>query len=481
MTGRVYLVGAGCGSYDLITLRGKRLLESCDAVVYDALIDQRLLLYAPDSAELICVGKRAGGHSAEQDEINSQLVSLAEQGKTVVRLKGGDPFVFGRGSEELEALSEAGIKAEVIPGISSCIAAPELAGMAVTARGKARSFHVITAHTQEGDADFKKYASLGGTLVFLMGLGALEKLSRGLTEGGMSPETPAAVVSNGARNSQRTVLGTLEDIAEKTHSAGLTAPAVTVVGNTADRQLFTPQRLPLSGVTAALTGSRRFCRRLADGLCALGAEVSLAALSEVKLSGAAMPDLTGYSWIILTSPVGAELFINELCTRRYDLRRLHGIKIAAVGRATAETLEAAGLYPDLIPEKYTAEALGKELCQISGSKDKVLILRAEKGTEALTDALAEGGISFDDIRLYGMSHRLIKTEITDSYIVFPSADTALSFFENGGHISPDTKSVCIGEVTAERLEKLGITEYLTAETATAEGIINTILKDSEHI
>ena len=139
MTGRVYLVGAGCGSYDLITLRGKRLLESCDAVVYDALIDQRLLLYAPDSAELISVGKRAGGHSAEQDEVNSKLVSLAGQGKTVVRLKGGDPFVFGRGSEEHEALSEAGIKAEVVPGISSCIAAPELAGIPVTARGKART------------------------------------------------------------------------------------------------------------------------------------------------------------------------------------------------------------------------------------------------------------------------------------------------------------------------------------------------------
>ena len=193
-----------------------------------------------------------------------------------------------------------------------------------------------------------------------------------------------------------------------------------------------------------------------------------------------MPDLTGYSWIVLTSPVGAELFINELHIRRYDLRRLHGIKIAAVGRATAETLEAVGLYPDLIPEKYTAKALGKELCQISGSKDKVLILRAEKGTEALTDALAEGGISFDDIRLYGMSHRLIKAEVTDSYIIFPSADTAAGFFKNGGQISPHTKPVCIGEVTAERLEKQGITDYLTAETATSDGIINTILKDSEN-
>ena len=479
MNGRVYLVGAGCGSYDLITLRGRRLLESCDAVVYDALIDQRLLLYTRDGAELICAGKRAGSQSAVQEDINSLLVSLAKQGKTVVRLKGGDPFVFGRGSEELADLSAAGIEAEIVPGISSCIAAPELAGIPVTERNKARSFSVITAHTSEGTSDFGSYASYKGTLVFLMGLGHLDELAAGLTGGGMSPDTPAAVISNGGRNCQRAIRGKLSDIAEKTSSAGLTAPAVIVVGDCAENQLLTPQQLPLSGVSVALAGSRRFCRRLADRLCSLGAEIGLAALAEVETSDAAVPDLREYSWVVLTSPVGAELLIKELRSRRNDLRSLCGIKISAVGSATAEVLEAAGLYPDLVPGKYTAGALGEELCKKAGRTGKILILRAEKGTDALTDALAGYGIPFDDIRLYRMSHKPVRTEITDDYIVFPSADTAASFFGNGGHISPGTKVVCIGEITAGSLEEIGIRDYLTAETATADSIINRIIKDSE--
>lgn len=238
-TGTVYLVGAGCGAADLITLRGLRLLERCDAVVYDELIDPALLEYVPQQAQKIFMGKRGGRPSVSQEEINAALISLAQEGLTVVRLKGGDPFVFGRGGEEMLALKKAGIRCEEVPGISSAIAIPAAAGIPVTHRGLSRAFHVVTGHTAgtpDGlPPDLEQLAKLEGTLIFLMGLGQLEQIARGLISGGRKGDTPAAVISGGNAPVPAAVRGTLEDIAEK--AAGVCPPAVIVVGETAGLDL----------------------------------------------------------------------------------------------------------------------------------------------------------------------------------------------------------------------------------------------------
>ena len=477
MSGKVYLVGGGCGDYDLITLRGKAVIEQSNAVVYDALIDERLLGFAPEGAELICVGKRAGKHSASQEEINSLLVRLASVGKNVVRLKGGDPFVFGRGGEEAEALAEAGIPFEFVPGISSCIAAPELAGIPVTHRGLARSFHVITPHTSDGMPDLTPYAALDGTLIFLMGLGSIAELADQLISSGRHKDTPAAVISRGGTSRQQTVRGTLADIAQR--AEGLEAPAVIAVGDTAALELYSPKVQPLSGVTVALTGTADFSQRLGEMLRRLGAKTVTAARLDVREKETALPDLEKYSRLVLTSPVGVRILLEKLSNEHIDLRRLAHLKPAAVGRATARALEAAGLYAELVPESFTSAALAEELVrQVSGS-ERVLILRAEKGSGQLTDILSANGVAFDDFALYDTEAETVVKNVVSDYIVFASAFSAESFFVSGGRLSDYTTAVCIGEVTAAALRDRTGGRLIVAEESTAEGIVDIILKEED--
>lgn len=477
MSGRVYLVGGGCGDFDLITLRGKALIEQSDAVVFDALIDERLLDFALKNAELICVGKRAGSHSASQEEINSLLIRLAAAGKNVVRLKGGDPFVFGRGGEEAEALSKAGIAFELVPGISSCIAAPELAGIPVTHRGLARSFHVITAHTADGMPELSRYAGLEGTLVFLMGLNRVAELVGQLISLGKSKDTPAAVISRGGTSRQQTVRGTLVDIAQR--AEGLEAPAVIAVGDTAAFELNSPPALSLSGVTVALTGTEAFSQRLGEMLRRLGAETVTAARLSVREKNVSLPDLGKYSWAVLTSSVGVRCLLGRLLRERFDLRRLCTLKLAAVGRATAQALESAGLYPELVPGSFTSKALAEELAGRVGKGERVLILRAEKGSGQLTDILSANGVAFDDIKLYDTEAEIIDKSVASDYIVFSSTYGAESFFEAGGKLSERTAVVCIGEVTAAALEGKAAGRVIVAEESTAEGIVDIILKEED--
>ena len=476
MSGSVYLIGAGCGRYDLITLRGLNALQKCDVIVYDALIDENLLEYAQENAELICVGKRAGKHSAAQDEINAVLVRKALDGHTVARLKGGDPFVFGRGGEEISELRKHGIAYEVIPGISSPIAVPELAGIPVTHRKTSRSFHVITAHTADGTQDFSQYARLGGTLVFLMGLNSLGNIADSLMNAGKPCITPAAVISEGCTARQRTVRGTLADIAERAEKAGITAPAVIVVGDTAALDYAgTAKKLPLAGVSVTVTGTRKFTEKAGSLLESEGADIRR--YSNITIGKKRdIPPLDGYDCIAFTSSYGAEIFIEHCREKRIDLRKFAGMKIAAVGSGTAGTLAAAGIYADIVPEKYTVRDLGEA---IAGSvTGRVLILRAERGSDGLNKTLDERGAAFDDVKIYDTVSRGLPPITTDSdYIVFGSSSGVQSFFESGSTVSADTKIVCIGAQTAETAGQHTSNTIITAFPHTAAGVADAIKED----
>ena len=307
--GRVYIVGAGCGDFDLITMRGAEYIRHCDVLVYDSLIDVSLLGFAPETAEKICVGKRSGRHSEKQENINEILVEKAREGKTVVRLKGGDPFVFGRGGEEIEALKSADIPFDIVPGISSSIAVPELAGIPVTHRNLSRSVHIITGHTAQDTLpeNIKKCAETDGTLVFLMGLRNLPDIVENLIQNGKSADTPVAVVSNGACAKNQTVRGTLSTICENVKSAEVVPPAVIVVGETAKFDFAPTITRPLKNVSVTVTGTRKLSDKLGKMLTLSGAKVKRHDLLKVieyhdnEVFDNAINGIDGYDYVVLSS------------------------------------------------------------------------------------------------------------------------------------------------------------------------------------
>lgn len=486
--GKVYITGGGCGEADLITLRGAYALRQADCVVCDDLIDKRLLGFAPENAEAVYVGKRMGKHSETQEAINDILVKKALEGKTVVRLKGGDSFVFGRGSEEAEALSRNNIPFEIIPGISSCIAVPELAGIPVTHRRVSRSFHVITAHTAEDipDGYFGKYAALDGTLVFLMGLNRLKRLTDELMDGGLSADTPAAVISKGGSSEQRTVRERLADIAKAVEKENITAPAVIIVGETATLNYSKTLESSLDGISVTVTGTRGLVDKLAKKIYALGG--SAYPLPVVKISeyednarfDRALENISDYSYIALTSANGADIFLDHMKRLNIDVRRLSGHKIAVVGRPTGERLKSAGIIPDLVPDTYTVEALGRLLAENVKNGERVLILRAEQGSVILNKILDGSGIEYDDINIYDTlpcADRASDKTISSDFLTFASGSGVRAFFGSGYTVSHRTKIVCIGDVTAEELLKIQTVNrenIFIADSFTADGMIEKI-------
>lgn len=489
--GRVYIVGAGCGDYDLITIRGKRLLEQCDTVIYDFLIDNRLLDFVSQDAERICVGKRAGCHSESQENINALLVKKAMEGKNVVRLKGGDPFVFGRGGEEIQALRLHDIEYSIIPGISSAIAVPELAGIPVTQRKVSRSFHVITGHTADDllPMNMNVYAKLDGTLVFLMALKNIEKISEMLILNGKSENTPAAVISNGAGEKQQIVRSDLKNIAHEVRKQKIKAPAVIIVGETAGYDMIPTISLPLRGISVTVTGTKKFAAKLSDKLSTLGAEVNrLDYLNVLEYRDNAefddaLRNLNSYYWIVLTSINGAEIFFKKLTDLEIDVRALSKIKIAVIGSGTAEVLKRHGIIADLVPEIYTSEALGKMLSCNVRKNQRVLILRAEKGSTELTEILDKNNISYDEIKIYdvvGNAKEFDDKAVNTDFITFASSSGVSVFFESGFTVSPVTKIICIGEITANALRKHNINTFSIAGTSNIDGIINTVLGEVQN-
>ena len=359
-TGCVWLIGAGCGSADLITVRGLKLLRQCDVVVYDDLIDSALLAEAPREAKRIYMGKRCGKHSAPQEEISRVLVEQARAGHRVARLTGGDPYVFGRGGEEAQALREAGVPYEEVPGISSAIAIPAAAGIPVTHRGVSRSLHIITGHTAGGGLPegAEHLAALEGTLVFLMGLRHLEQIAESLLAAGKSPDTPAAVVSGGNAAHPMTVRATLGTIARRTREADVRPPAVIVVGGTAALDLSGTVEKPLDSVRVGLTGTDEMAARLRGVLEPLGAnawQVERALVEELPAEIDFTELFQDRRWLVFTSANGVETFFRRLGRERVDLRRMSGCRFAVIGAATGAALERHGILPVLPKPDDTKE------------------------------------------------------------------------------------------------------------------------------
>lgn len=484
--GKVYLVGAGCGRADLITLRGLRLLRSCDAVVYDDLIDRELLWEAPAHAEIIYMGKRQGRHSASQEEICAKLIQCAQEGKTVVRLKGGDPFVFGRGGEELLALEQAGVFCQMVPGITSALAIPAMAGIPVTHRGLSRSVHIVTAHTADTVDGLPEYldnlAQLPGTLVFLMGLSQLEGITRRLMAAGKPGDTPAAVLSGGNAPHPAEVRGTLADVAEKARASGVRPPAVIVVGAVAGLELPVPDA-PLDGITVGLSGSEPMIEKLRGVLEPLGARTFAAQRSVIQ----ELPVPIGLGsvcgkasrWLVFTSANGVREFFRRLRTERVDLRQLGQCRFAVIGAATGEALAEQGFQADLCPETYTTAALAQALLEAVSPEEEIVLLRSRQGSAELFQALSESR-TVRDIHLYDAVPAPLVEQVREQlgradYLVFTSAGGVRMFLEQDAPIPAGVKCVCIGEVTAAALARRGGVSPIIAGDTSVEGIAATIL------
>ena len=487
-TGRVYLIGAGCGRWDLITLRGLRLLQSCDAVVYDDLIDQALLSAAPKESEKIYMGKRQGRHSAPQEEISQTLIDLARAGKTVARLKGGDPFVFGRGGEEIFALQAAGIPCEEVPGITSAVAIPAGAGIPVTHRGLSRSFHVITAHTATTPdglpEDLDQLARLSGTLVFLMGLSRLEVLAQRLVEAGKDPATPAAVISGGCAPHPMAVRGTLADLAQKAQQAGVQPPAIILVGEVAALDLSSTLPRPLEGLRVGLTGTPALQNKLRPLLEELGALPFPVMESRVEVRS---PDWNPEElcdgkdrWLVFTSANGVEEFFRRVRERRLDLRRFAACRFAVIGPATGAALERYGILPDLCPTTHTSEGLANALCGKLSPGAECILLRSELGAEILPQMLQKCGILVEEIPLYTVRAEASAEQIPHfDYLMFGSAEGVSDYFRCFNTLPEGTIPLCIGPVTARRLRTLTDRPFLTAPAPSAQAMVDTLCRHLE--
>lgn len=491
-SGKVYLVGAGPGDAELLTLKGKRLLETCDTVIYDRLASEKLLEYVKDSCECIFVGKIVGNHALGQKEINQIIIEKARTSEVVVRLKGGDPFVFGRGGEEALALKEEGIAYEIVPGITSAIAAAAYAGIPVTHRGCSQSFTVITGHTAEEDENIPDtmadMAKIPGTLIVLMGMGNLERITEKLLEGGKHPDTPVAVVSNGTTPWQREVRGNLTDICRKVKEEGIAAPAIIIVGSVAGLDMKASVIHPLSGVRVGITGTKEIREKLTKQLEELGAAaVTVGALELVDYSekpefDQALQLLEQYRWVVFTSSNAVKLFFQRLRKLSVDYRKLSHIRFAAVGSGTAKVLLEYGFYADLVPEDYSAVNLAQELCKTVIPTEKLLIPRAVQGSEDLITILQEKNILCDDIKIYDVVNNPNLTELTHTrlkqldYLVFSSSSGVHGFFQNNSRIEvlKDTKIVCIGEATRKTLYEYGFEDVLSSKEASVNGIVERI-------
>ena len=499
--GIVYLIGAGPGSPDLITVKGKQCLQKADVIVYDHLASESLLSLAGENVETIYAGKKSGLHTMGQGEINSLLVEKAGKGLIVARLKGGDPFIFGRGGEEAVELSKAGITFEIVPGVTSAAAVPAYAGIPLTHRNYSSTVCLITGHedpTKElSSINWDAVARSSGTLVFLMGIGNLDKIARKLMDNGRPSDSPVAVIGNGTMPSQRTVTGILANISQKVKDADLTPPGVIVVGdvvNLRDHLNWFESR-PLFGKRILITRPEHQASDFIRALSELGAQCLLFPTIKIippaswKELDKAIEGLFRYDWILFTSVNGVTYFFARLDVAKKDTRHLNGIKIGAIGPKTAAALMDRGINPDLIPDTYWAEEIVEAIKGYPLNGKRVLLPRPSIAREYIPKNLKSMGALVDEVEAYQTVQpeysqdqlgKLFKSGRIDM-ITFTSPSTVISFLAllKGKPIYEEISKVgvaCIGPVTAQRAKEVGLNVVVAPDEYTVDALTRAIVE-----
>ena len=489
---RVSLVGVGPGDESLLTLKALECIQNADVLVYDNLINPTVLNKARLDAKLIYAGKISGNHYLTQDKINETIAEHAASGEYVVRLKGGDPYIFGRGGEEAEYLIERGIDFETVHGVSSFYAGLGYAGIPITFRGEATSFHVFTGHRKKGeplDLDFKNIAKSDGSLVFLMGISNLPLIVNGLLSNGMDPHIGASIVENGTRYNQRVFRGELCSIEEIAKRENIVSPALIVVGDVCKKDLsfFNKLKLPLSGKNILLTATRTLAEKMAKRFKETGAnicEMSLIAIKEIEIEKEKLlSEINDSTHILFTSSNGVDIFFEQIKRYGIDIRSLYNKKICVIGSGSGEALNKYGVNADFIPSEFDSKSFLNEILPKLDKDSKVLMLRAKIGSDVLPKGLKSAGISFSDIPVYDTiidyrkKFELNKDMENFDYVVAASASGAKALVE----MIEDKKMllgkvVSIGPVTTKALVELGIENIITAKQYDVEGIIDAIKK-----
>jgi uroporphyrinogen III methyltransferase/synthase len=502
MKGKVYLVGAGPGDPGLLTLKGCELIQKADVILYDALVSPRLLRFARPKTKCIFVGKRGGQPSVAQDEIEKTLIQKAREGKIVVRLKGGDPFIFGRGGEEALLLAQAGIDWEVVPGVTSAIAAPAYAGIPLTQREFTSTVAFITGHEdlerKASRVDWTKISTGAGTLVFLMGISNLTSIIEELMRHGRSADTPCAVVMWGTLPKQKTVTGRLSDIVQKVEDAKLSSPSVFVVGEVVRlrEQLNWFEKGPLFGKKVLVTRAREQASVLLEALEKLGADavefptIQVVPPEDWRLVDAAIQKISKFHWIIFTSVNGVKIFLERLRTHDKDVRDLKGLKIAAIGEITRRELEDRMLHVDLSPSEFVSEALLEEFKKLEELKgQKFLLPRAEQARSILSDGLKALGAEVTEVALYRTlpdplsENRTHVNEIFDhglDWVTFTSSSTVKNFVTGLGNLFEKVKGTfkvaSIGPITSGTIREAGLVVDLEAKRHTIDGLVEEMIR-----
>ncbi len=497
----VYLVGAGPGDPGLITLKGKNCIEIADVLVYDYLASPALLAYAREDAERIYVGKKGGDHTLKQHEINQLLVDKAKPGRIVTRLKGGDPFIFGRGGEEVEVLVEAGISYEVVPGVTSAVAAPAYAGIPLTHRKFTSTLAFVTGHEDpqksSSNIDWQALATGIGTLVFFMGVKNLPNIVEQLTQHGMSADTLVGLIRWGTTTRQLTVTGTLANIVQRAADAKLKAPAIIVVGDVVGlretMQWF--ENKPLMGKRIVVTRARQQASDLVTALQAAGADclecptIKIEPPADWQALDQAINSLESYDWLVFTSVNGVRFFFRRLFEMGKDVRALHHVRTACIGPVTAERLADFGLSCDILPETFRAESVVAAFKNQDVNAKKILLPRAREARPILPETLTEMGAQVDEITVYrtqiaqdnvatlleGLASRNI------DWITFTSSSTVKNFKKlipesDFSKLLENVKIACIGPITTDTAKELGFDIEVMAETYTIPGLVEALVK-----
>ncbi|MBW1863808.1 MAG: uroporphyrinogen-III C-methyltransferase [Deltaproteobacteria bacterium] len=493
----------GPGDPGLLTLKAKECIEKANVIVYDYLANQAFLDYADGKADLIYVGKKGGCHTMSQHDINRLIVDRARNGLTVVRLKGGDPFIFGRGGEEAQELANAGVSFEIIPGVTSAIAAPAYAGIPLTHRGYTSAVAFITGHEdpskEKSDIAWDKLATGAGTLIFLMGVRNLPQIAKTLMKHGRSPETPVAIIQRGTVAEQKTIVGVLQDIAEKVRKEGVEPPGIIVVGDIVNlrKELIWFEKRPLFGRRIVVTRAREQASSFLAGLSQLGAEciefptIEIIPPESWRELDKTIHSLEDYQWLLFTSVNGVKYFFQRLETLEKDVRDLKGIKIGAIGPKTAEAIHKKGIRPDMVPDEYRAEAMVEAFKRLETEALRILLPRAAQAREILSQELEKMGARVDVVEAYRtvtpdgdrdrIKEMLERGEI--NMITFTSSSTVknlVEMFEPGDdqfqRWMKNVAVACIGPITAQTAEEKGLSVSLIPAEYTIEALTNAIVQ-----